>query len=451
LARLARAAPVLLLAACASTPELRHENPLDDVRTPTAIAVVALPDAPSVEMQVFARGYAEGIPKSVGTGVLAGGRSTFFLLSQMHPFVAAAFATPLLASGAAVAIGVTAARIADVVPEDQAAAVEQLINDRVAAVAPSRLAAERMADDLARLTPYKATVASTTAPSYESLSGAGFKAVLEAKVRRIGFDASEGSMQLYLVMDAHLVGTSSGHPLGRRTLVYLSPRHRMALWTHDGGALARVEIERGLRTLAERAIESLVLKAEPMLATGYALAPATCGLISRQPPPVWEGLPFTQRRPGIALVDSLSPLLAWEERPPPDETGGDAASWVRARADDIRYDLRIWDSLDEAPANLVYEREGLAGTDHRVEQPLQPGVTYFWSVRMRYTVDGLPRATRWSAARAQMASAPLKILREIAYEREGGLYLPGCAPSELSPCGCLDFIPAENRYRFRTP
>jgi hypothetical protein len=26
-----------------------------------------------------------------------------------------------------------------------------------------------------------------------------------------------------------------------------------------------------------------------------------------------------------------------------------------------------------------------------------------------------------------------------------------CDAAELQPCGCLDFIPAPNHYRFRTP
>ena len=60
---------------------------------------------------------------------------------------------------------------------------------------------------------------------------------------------------------------------------------------------------------------------------------------------------------------------------------------------DTVYDLAIWDSgLDpqrSSPGHfvywgtVVYQREGLTDTVHRVEMRLKPNTVYFWSVRTR--------------------------------------------------------------------
>ena len=80
---------------------------------------------------------------------------------------------------------------------------------------------------------------------------------------------------------------------------------------------------------------------------------------------------------GFSQVDNLQPELRWK----PTKTLG------------VVYDLVIWDSgldLEKAEpgarfnwGTIVYQREGLAETVHRVEMPLKPKTLYFWSVRTR--------------------------------------------------------------------
>ncbi len=73
-----------------------------------------------------------------------------------------------------------------------------------------------------------------------------------------------------------------------------------------------------------------------------------------------------------ATVDSLLPTLKWQAL-----DSGDAT-----------YDLVIYESLTtkegkKALGREVYYRKGLAGTEHRLEEPLKPDTEYYWSVRVR--------------------------------------------------------------------
>ena len=126
---------------------------------------------------------------------------------------------------------------------------------------------------------------------------------------------------------------------------------------------------------------------------------------------------------------------------------------MRSRSDraaaELRYDLRIWSAEDHIPGDLVYERVGLAGTAHAVETPLAPRASYFWSVRLRHTLDGEPRATRWSAASRPAFRFVVPMGDALFHAPAQGA--TACAPAALTPCACLDFIPAPNYLWFRTP
>jgi hypothetical protein len=121
--------------------------------------------------------------------------------------------------------------------------------------------------------------------------------------------------------------------------------------------------------------------------------------------------------------------------------------------ENVVYDLRIWKAVDEAPGPLVYERKDLPRPQHQVEAALDSGSTYFWSVRMRDRVDGRPRATLWGAANTPRFYLGKPLRDALFYSRveDGTLKRIACAADDLTPCECLDFIPAQNLFRFRTP
>jgi hypothetical protein len=168
------------------------------------------------------------------------------------------------------------------------------------------------------------------------------------------------------------------------------------------------------------------------------------------PEPAREIGPQNQQRLATSQVTSLTPTLAWSAaqlapkmfNPNP---------WATDRS--LRYDLRIWKAADDAPGSIAYERLGLTETQHRVEVPLEPASIYFWSARMRGTVDGHLRAVPWSRSRTPPAFSK-SFLRQARFDAlfEGGaVKLHSCGVESLDPCGCLDYIPTENFYRFKTP
>ncbi len=116
----------------------------------------------------------------------------------------------------------------------------------------------------------------------------------------------------------------------------------------------------------------------------------------------------------MPIVDNLQPTLSWKS--------GDS--------DTMKYDLmvcvgvpkdvratvnfvRVHGILFYAPGEQVYYREAIEGNSHRIEQPLQPGTVYVWSVRTRngsnvgpwstynfQKVAGVPGTSETSSAKA---------------------------------------------------
>ena len=256
-----------------------------------------------------------------------------------------------------------------------------------------------------------------------------------------------------------------------RGLVYLSPRHGHDRWVHDGATLTRTEVDRAYRTLAERIVEDLLLRADRQIAQSES-AEFTCGLIPTSPPLEWKEVFGGVAHLIASRVNSVTPTLAWKQAPAADRDVSDRpphwspvwkpgeAQWIepsrQSREKDVVYDLRIWNEVDGAPGTLVYEREGLAQSQHRVEVALEPNATYFWSVRMRYTVDGRAGATQWSRASRPLFSLPQPLRDAVAHLRlgEGTREVVGAPSWWMGQCryfSYLDFIPSANYYRFRTP
>ncbi len=213
--------------------------------------------------------------------------------------------------------------------------------------------------------------------------------------------------------------------------------------------LTRLELERAARTLAERIVDVFVLSTEPSGTRGSESSD-TCGVALIDPEPALERGPQNRERLAAPRVSSLTPVLAWSASPPAGRTS-DPSPWAAAK--DLRYDLRIWKEADDAPGNIVYERLGLTAARHQVEVALEPASTYFWSVRMRGTVAGRSQAAPWSLSKTPpVFSKPfLRQARFDAFVTAGTVTLQACRLDSWIPCACLDYVPAENSYRFKTP
>jgi hypothetical protein len=70
----------------------------------------------------------------------------------------------------------------------------------------------------------------------------------------------------------------------------------------------------------------------------------------------------------------------------------------------VSYDLKILRAEFDHPSQVVYERFGLPGPSHRVEEPLERSTRYFWTVRARFELNGATRVTPWSRLRFGLAT-----------------------------------------------
>ena len=119
-------------------------------------------------------------------------------------------------------------------------------------------------------------------------------------------------------------------------------------------------------------------------------------------------------------VDNQQPDFRWERFPRLGELGA-GETGPAPSVTDVSYELRVYRSnryfkhtfvqfgfimMIPIPipitvdvwntAGMVYERTGITQPRHRVELPLEPCTRYHWTVRARYALDGMPRATEWA-------------------------------------------------------
>lgn len=134
------------------------------------------------------------------------------------------------------------------------------------------------------------------------------------------------------------------------------------------------------------------------LACLWAVIIASCGKTSivglhpDNPPVARRGLSL---QTDFVEVDTLKPTFRWHPLavrtdPPEDQDS--------ARIDNITYEIRIWRTVSSNAGKLVYQRKQLAVTEHRLEQMLDYGTPYYWSVRAHFNIDGKHRTTEWTLA-----------------------------------------------------
>jgi hypothetical protein len=130
----------------------------------------------------------------------------------------------------------------------------------------------------------------------------------------------------------------------------------------------------------------------PAALLGFVLAGCSGRMVGLEPVP--PGQPSTSR-----------PELRWE----PLSAG---AFGPKFTVSEVGYDLRVFEGRA-----LVYSRDGLSESRHRIEMTLAPGKDYTWTVRARFRVDGARRRTDWTQ-------------RESSERRDGNVVR---APARLVP------------------
>ncbi len=103
---------------------------------------------------------------------------------------------------------------------------------------------------------------------------------------------------------------------------------------------------------------------------------------------IWKGIRFAQ-------VDSLKPTLQWKSFPTAKDIKADKSGDL-SRIREVTYDLKIWRAEDPPNEDIIYRRTQLENASHKIESPLIPLTRYFWSVRVRFKLDGREIETNWS-------------------------------------------------------
>jgi hypothetical protein len=104
---------------------------------------------------------------------------------------------------------------------------------------------------------------------------------------------------------------------------------------------------------------------------------------------------LTGAHPLALHFEWLRPVLRWQAFPR--DADFEAAPEEMRRVRNVRYDLVIAREQNMAPDQIVYRRDGLTGTVHRIETTLKSDTRYFWTVRARFNLDGRERVTERGA------------------------------------------------------
>lgn len=254
------------------------------------------------------------------------------------------------------------------------------------------------------------------APTYAHLAGT-LDSVLEINLQRLypQVMSFEHDVPVYFTMDARLrvLALADLRVLDTVQLSRVTPARTADEWLAGDGARLRADLHKIAHDIAGIALEDLMVYRPPVASEpaeareervpGYALRPIS--------PPIRIENPFKnifsdafktmtcgedyeggvtygwQQR---ATLPSLQPEFRWEALPRAfDRPEGDGAGELQ----DLRYDFRIF-----GKDGLAYERLGLAETFHVPDSPLDPCADFRWTVRARFRLDGVTRATEWTGA-----------------------------------------------------
>lgn len=233
-----------------------------------------------------------------------------------------------------------------------------------------------------------AIIPSAQTNDYQALADKGIDTVLEIAVTHVGLEGAGVNPPLTLTMQAHarLVRTVNGQEIFSDDYYYWGEGHKLADWSANGAEQLARELNSGYGSLAANIYDYIFLLYPYPDRKIHA---GIFGLVGTEPP-----RPGTFARHYYSAVDSLQPKLSWEAFPRPSDIEIEPKEMGRLK--NVSYDLSIAKIAEPAPDQVVYRREGLPRSEHKVEISLSPSTLYSWSVRARFELDGRQRVTEWS-------------------------------------------------------
>ena len=453
-----------ILAGCATLPAIPSEQTREDWG---ALVVAPARFSPQSNIRSFAVGKGAGAAKGAALGSAAGVAAAGVFAVTGGPF--AVVLAPYLAVVTATGMGAAGAHGGSqaAISEQNVAAIEAVIQNTLTLLQIPGTLAQAIVDsaeqDASRHMPLLAAAgpaAPEQNPDYQALAQQGAESVLEVVVNDVGF-TKDKQLSFYLVANIRVTRVSNGDRLYEREFVYQSDEYDSHLWGKDNAALFQAEFQRAYASLAESVVEQVfLLTALPLESRAKASGDANlkdflggrdaCGLAWISPahdyrPSISDKTHSTWNR--FPVMDSRQPTLAWAAFPRDNDRRADTRETLSGISN-IRYDLRVWQVVTDAPPRLTYERRDLPAPSHKLEQPLSQGARYFWSARARFDLGGSTHSTKWGYFRTPNYKTRGKVKPQPSPAVIIGAVTAGIAVRDVCT---LDFIPTNNYYRFQTP
>lgn len=378
------------------------------------VALIALEQPPTLKFEGYAKSKGSGAARGAGgtfasclSGLGSGGCSGEFCGAVLVLALGICGVAGIVGGvvGAAEAPAAEQARTSEQVLTQAMAAepFQKLLRDHLEAVAQGR------GTRLLHLPLDQAREAAAT-KDYRTLANLGMDTVLETALTEAGIWGAgiNDPVSPYLQARVRLVSTRDNGELFGASYLFTGQRRKLDEWLAEGegkegakgGNALLAELQRGYPALAAH-VHDQVFQLYPfpdrhvhsgggLFSTAFGLAPLS---------PTTRGQLSGSTLMGGVLewtaVESLSPTLKWQAFPRAGDK--DAAPADMARASHVTYELLIARERHMAPAELVYRREGLEAAEHTLEQALEPGRRYFWTIRARFELDGRYRVSEWGS------------------------------------------------------
>lgn len=434
-------------------------------RAPAEQILVVRPDfLPQLESNFQLRGKGQGAAAGAG-GALAYCAAESISSGPLAPLVFILVCPPATVVGAV--IGAVGAERRERVTSAEARLdllLEQLqTQERLARQVADYLTQSGLRAELADPAITRGPAGPEEMPVYSARAFAGYSTVFEIALLEIRFDSpgTKGlSACLSLAARARRIATGAN---AERVFDY--PQRggcrTTEEWLANGGAEFQRVLDQAFRILAEVLVDESFLLYYPgsnavaapradeaktlpeRLVPDFALRPVAPEL---REPTLNLAAAFSSRR-GVRQgvggmqftdIDTLEPAFQWEVFPRAQDVAH--ADGDRAAFSDVTYDLRVFDGVAAPggvvwPKSVAYERTGLAATTHRIEQKLRACEWYFWTVRARFRLYGVPRVTEWSGI----------------YHTVGGRAYPPAYRDDPYSAMFAGFNPTQLYFPLRTP
>jgi hypothetical protein len=236
------------------------------------------------------------------------------------------------------------------------------------------------------------------------LRKSGFDKALAIKMTKLDYIGEQGEdphLGLYIEAKASIVDLVSREADYERTFYRLGKSRLYSEWLKVGPEKLVEDLTEGLDQLAGDIVTGLFVSFNLPIDSGryyfYGMEDFGCCWICPVSPPLdidyfnLSGIPNIEWSP----VESLHPNLKWKAFP-----GRHRQEQFREKAghtaENITYDLRIWDLSGNQVGTPVYERRKIASTSHEVEDELKPNTRYFWSFRACFDLGERQACTPWA-------------------------------------------------------